>query len=395
MPKVSVIVPVYNVERYLPLCLDSIRAQTFEDFEVVCVNDGSPDRSRDILSVYEKLDSRFILIDKENGGLSSARNAGLRVATGEIVLFVDSDDELVPNALERVVDTFESTHPDVVTFGASGMPDYRLSSLIRGFLSPRDVQYDGFKPDLLFGEHSHPYVWRTACSRRFLTECGLFFDEDILFGEDEVFLFSLYPRSNKTILISEKLYRYRVNRRDSLMDLRREGSFRQLHDHLRIVEHICADWKTAGFLDRYYAELLHHIGVFVLHEVIVHPSDNRMILLRYLRAILETYFTPDQLQVLLTDRVFGHMARAVLRDGTLAWRLKRRLLIYEFTFKCDPFELFRALGRRIASMFGAGDNKCDDEVLAKLDADWSRKEQSAIECSVASLNRELDEKLVP
>ena len=113
MPKVSVIVPVYNVERYLPLCLDSIRAQTFEDFEVVCVNDGSPDQSRDILSIYEKLDSRFVVIDKENGGLSSARNAGLRVAAGEIVLFVDSDDELVPNALERVVDTFESAHPDV------------------------------------------------------------------------------------------------------------------------------------------------------------------------------------------------------------------------------------------------------------------------------------------
>ncbi len=99
MPKISVIIPVYKVEKYLPACLDSVLNQTFRDIEVICVNDGSPDNSGDILSAYEQKDSRIKVMTQKNKGLSGARNTGLNVAQGEWICFVDSDDALPPNAL--------------------------------------------------------------------------------------------------------------------------------------------------------------------------------------------------------------------------------------------------------------------------------------------------------
>ena len=94
MPLVSIIVPVYNVERYVSMCLDSLRAQTFSDIEIICVIDGSLDRSESVVRMHQALDERVRVVVKENGGLSSARNEGVRAARGEYLLFVDSDDYL-------------------------------------------------------------------------------------------------------------------------------------------------------------------------------------------------------------------------------------------------------------------------------------------------------------
>ena len=90
--KFSIIVPVYNVEKYLKRCLDSIQNQTYDNFEVIIVNDGSPDHSQEIIDEYVKHDDRFLSYQKENGGLSDARNYGVKYATGDYLLFVDSDD---------------------------------------------------------------------------------------------------------------------------------------------------------------------------------------------------------------------------------------------------------------------------------------------------------------
>ena len=91
-PKVSIIVPVYNTEKYLRRCLDSIAAQTFTDWECICVDDGSPDAGGAMLDAYARRDARFRVIHQENGGVSRARNAGLDAARGEWIAFVDSDD---------------------------------------------------------------------------------------------------------------------------------------------------------------------------------------------------------------------------------------------------------------------------------------------------------------
>ena len=114
MPKVSVIVPVYNVERYLPECLDSLLGQSFQDFEAICVNDGSPDNSIKILDQYAQKDRRIKVITQENQGLAGARNTGLDHVKGRYVFFLDSDDTLPLDALEILVKIAETTKVPVV-----------------------------------------------------------------------------------------------------------------------------------------------------------------------------------------------------------------------------------------------------------------------------------------
>ena len=115
-PVVSIIIPIYNVEKYLRRCLDSVLAQTFTDWEAICVNDGSPDGCDKILAEYAAQDKRFKIVNKKNGGLSDARNFGFPYACGKYILFVDSDDFIHPQTLELTVAAARRDGSDIVSF---------------------------------------------------------------------------------------------------------------------------------------------------------------------------------------------------------------------------------------------------------------------------------------
>lgn len=111
---ISIVIPIYNAERFLPKCLDSILDQTYTNLEVICVNDSSPDNSLEVLNKYAEKDSRIRMVDKENEGVSAARNAGLSVASGEYVMFVDADDWIDPKTCQTAVDAMTEYQVDVV-----------------------------------------------------------------------------------------------------------------------------------------------------------------------------------------------------------------------------------------------------------------------------------------
>lgn len=115
-PQVSVIIPVYNVAQYLRQCLDSVTGQTLSDIEIICVNDGSTDGSPAILEEYREKDGRIVVINRENGGVSAARNCGMEHARGKYVYFLDSDDYLDPEALGKTVRLAEDNEADGVHF---------------------------------------------------------------------------------------------------------------------------------------------------------------------------------------------------------------------------------------------------------------------------------------
>ena len=113
--KISVIIPVYKVEKYLKRCVESVVNQTYKNIEIILVNDGSPDKCGEICDKYARIDSRIKVIHKENGGLSSARNAGLDIASGDYIMFVDSDDWISEVSLEKLYDYIEADY-DIINF---------------------------------------------------------------------------------------------------------------------------------------------------------------------------------------------------------------------------------------------------------------------------------------
>lgn len=132
MPTISVIIPIYKVEKYLRRCLDSVLTQTFDDWEAICVNDGSPDNSDKILAEYAERDKRFKVINKTNGGLSDARNVGMQHATGKYILFLDSDDFIHPQTMELAHAMAVRDDSAIVSFQYDRK--YRTKLILRHFL---------------------------------------------------------------------------------------------------------------------------------------------------------------------------------------------------------------------------------------------------------------------
>lgn len=218
-PIVSVLIPVYNVEDYLEKCLDSVISQTLNNIEIICVDDGSTDGSAKILKKYKKKDRRIKIITKENGGLPSARNAGLEAARGKYIGFVDSDDFIEPNMYEIMVDNAKLHDSDVVICGANIFPESpRADQWLYDTLSPWPRHYEKFDPDILFKTvDTTPFLWRTIVSKRLIDSQNFRLDEDVILGEDKAFQCKVYPYAKGITVIPDKLYNYYWCRPGSLM----------------------------------------------------------------------------------------------------------------------------------------------------------------------------------
>ncbi len=299
MAEVSLVVPVYNVEEFLARCLDTLRRQTLADIEIICVNDGSRDRSRDILALAQQVDDRIRIIDQPNSGLSAARNTGLRQATGRVVMFVDSDDMLEPKACATVLKAFDKYDPDLVTFGASIFPSINGTPWLRRVLSPRDAVYKTYADKLLFKENSYPFVWRTAVSREFLTRTNLVFDESVKFGEDMIFHFMAYPASRRTVLLSDSLYIYRADREGSLMQTRQDNLLLKLKEHQIVARRILSHWKRQGWLQESAQAIAEWAIDFLVLDLMGHSAAIRARVAPGFRTLMTQYFSAtDVLQAL-------------------------------------------------------------------------------------------------
>jgi glycosyltransferase involved in cell wall biosynthesis len=275
MAKLSVIVPVYNVEDYVGECLESICGQDYEDIEVICVNDGSTDESRDVLAQWQGRDDRIMVVDQPNKGLSAARNTGIALASGDYLCFVDSDDKLEPGACVRIVEGLSVPGTEALVFGAHTFPQQTDDEWLRATLSPRTVRYEKFEPAVLFDEASTPYVWRVAVAAESLRRTGVQFDESLKFGEDQLFLFSLYPQLAGIQLISDKLYAYRIDRSGSLMNRAEQSDADKVEKNLLITERIFTYWQRKGFTRMWPADILNWSVKFVLYSILCQERDAR------------------------------------------------------------------------------------------------------------------------
>ena len=198
MAEISVIVPIYNVEKYLEKCLDTIINQTFKDIEIICVNDGSTDNSRKILAQYAQKDSRIKIVDKKNGGLSSARNAGMKVATGDFYSFIDSDDWVDETMLEKLYKSMVMLNTDITICAVhqydetnqkmdDSNPYYTLGYFDESF-DNKAFSYQDVKPFLL---DVCVMAWNKLYRKSFVDSLNAEFPDGLIF-EDGPFFFSIF-----------------------------------------------------------------------------------------------------------------------------------------------------------------------------------------------------------
>ncbi len=215
MSKISVIIPVYNVEKYLTECLESVINQTYENIEIICINDGSTDNSLKILQEFSKKDNRIKIISQENKGISEARNNGISVATGEYIYFIDSDDWIETNTLELLVNKIKQDNADIVECdilehqNINKKPKYRNLKLKYKPLTNLKI-YIG-----------KPYSWKDIKNKIFdlraycwnklykteLIKNKIFFEGR--FNEDFLFTIEAFLTAKKIVYLRKNLHHYR------------------------------------------------------------------------------------------------------------------------------------------------------------------------------------------
>ena len=253
MYKLSVIIPVYNVESYLRECLDSITNQTVKDIEIICVDDGSTDNSPEILKEYQKKDSRIKIITKENGGQASARNLGIKEAQGEYIAFIDSDDFIEAEMLEKLYTKAKDNNLDIVMCKIATYNNqtkeikdnvwYYMLGIFRDF--EKEIFNHKDTKEFTCNIAVTPYnkIYKTSL----IKDNDILFPEGLIF-EDEKFFYDTYLRAKRVSIIPEFLYYYRVSRKGSTVDIEKENDYT---DIIEISKQIRQTFKETNNYEDY------------------------------------------------------------------------------------------------------------------------------------------------
>ena len=207
MARISVIVPVYNGERYLEECLESIAGQSFSDFEAIVVNDGSTDGSERIIRTFCDKDSRFKYLESENSGVSRARNIGIDSAEGEYITFVDADDCLQPTALERMIDMLETYDASVCICSYSQGSEFHPIDIAKE--KPERYSYRQAMKRALYQSRIMNSAWGSLFAKKLLRP-NIRFREGIRYEDLDAF-YRFYEKADRIIFSHEPLYFYRIN----------------------------------------------------------------------------------------------------------------------------------------------------------------------------------------
>ena len=317
---VSVVIPVYNVEKYLAECVDSVLNQTYKDYEIILVDDGATDSSGAMCDAYAQIDPRIRVIHRPNGGLSAARNTGLRAAQGEYVYFLDSDDYIEPCALEHLIMTAEKEHADVVFFDGYVFfdecePDDSVSRYIRQRPYPTEKGRKMLQQQLFNDEYRTP-VQFMLFKKHYLDAHDLWFLEGVI-HEDELFTYLVYNADGLVAHCHEQLYARRI-RPASIMTS--SGTVRRYDSMLRIY-YVLSDMyrskKAAGEAGRLYLSRIAK-GVLSKYNLLSEADRER-------EALRHREFKKD----VMSHRGFGDMKLKIKcsgKVGNLFYRAQNKLL---------------------------------------------------------------------
>ncbi|HGH7181627.1 glycosyltransferase family 2 protein [Bacillus luti] len=275
--KISVIVPIYNMECYLRRCLDSLIVQSYSDLEIIAINDGSTDKSLDILYEYAQRDSRIIVIEKENNGVSSARNMGIEMATGAYIGFVDPDDWIDENMYESMYSTAIKRNADIVM--CTYVREFGEYSKVKKFNCPREFCYKGEEVQLkmmrrligpLKDEIANPEfldAWGTVWSKLYRTEIlknnNVNFTDLNVIGTNEDSLFNIYAfyYAEVFVFLNEPYYHYWKTNEKSVTSRYKPNLVDQWFTLYKIIENFL---KEKMVPEEFYVALNNRICLNVL-----------------------------------------------------------------------------------------------------------------------------------
>ena len=286
MAEFSIIVPVYNVEKEIRKCLDSIKNQTYGDFEVLCVDDCGKDSSMDIVREYAQKDNRFkILTHEHNRGVSAARNTGLDNASGEYTMFVDSDDWLETNALEIIKDNFDKSKSEVIVFNIYNCyPD--------GKKEINDTTNFKKTQALLTENNLNTFigvVWNRAYKTSLINDNHIRFPEGMII-EDSDFTFKISMHLKSVFIIEDVLYNYLRNREGSYTT--EDAVNNRIKDEITVISNC---WKYAKSLgrERYYRNYFLKLIGTTTKKILGITHKRRYILERIRDLLVEMNFPND------------------------------------------------------------------------------------------------------
>lgn len=240
MVKVSIIVPVYNVEKYIEKCIMSLTAQSLDDIEIIIVDDGSTDKSISIVEEYAKNDNRIRIYKKENGGLSDARNYGLKIATGKYIAFLDSDDYVGTDLYKRMYEKAKQEQSDIVdcnfywTYCNQGKKDKLKKDI--------GEKYNGKKEMI---EKARVVAWNKLYSKELLDKAKVEFPKGLRY-EDIEFFYKLVPYVEKVSFIKQPMIYY-VQRKESIVNTQNEKT----QDIFKVFNNVFEYYKRNLFWDKY------------------------------------------------------------------------------------------------------------------------------------------------
>lgn len=254
---VTVIVPVYNVEQYLDKCISSILQQSYKNLEIIVVDDGSTDGSSEICDIWSAKEKNIHVIHKENGGLSDARNAGLAVANGEYISFIDSDDWVQPKFIETLMRALKETKASIAECGVLYV-DEQNHILRERNCKPKEVVKGRIEAlrALVKEEEVYQTVWNKLYKREVLE--GILFEKG-KYNEDDFWTYQVFDRAEKVVVISDKLYCY----------LQRKSSIMGVGYQLKRLDGLEARFKRMEYLQK-YEQLANFTKVHIFYDCMFH-----------------------------------------------------------------------------------------------------------------------------
>lgn len=253
----SVIVPIYNGERYLKDFIENVQSQTYKEFELILVNDGSTDNTESICKKYEELDPRIVLINKKNEGAGPSRNSGLKIATGNYIMFIDCDDYFENNYFEILYDTIIRNKVDLVICSQKNVIGNKVIEENKTLLTCKEYKNkEEFRADYIYLKKIgiSDVLWNKIYSAQIIKDNNLMFP-DLRRGQDTVFNINYFDKVNTCITLDKALYYYRFNQFENIFRKFPKNHYDVIYQENLNIENKLKEWGVYNTHAQQYLDL--------------------------------------------------------------------------------------------------------------------------------------------